>query len=71
MVLAASTGQWIDGRRLAKLKGYIKTGVVGWARKMKPGETEAEYAEYTASRCRAMWDDLDDKLRQNRQLPAE
>lgn len=59
-----------EGRRLTKLKGYIKTGVVGWARKMKPGETEAEYAEYTASRCRAMWDDLDGKLRRDGLLPV-
>jgi hypothetical protein len=60
-----------EGRRLAKLKSYVKTGVVGWARKMKPGETEAEYAKYTASRCRAMWDDLDTRLRQDGLLPAK
>lgn len=59
-----------EGRRLAKLKSYVKTGVVGWARKMKPGETEVEYAEYTASRCRAMWDDLDGKLRRDGLLPS-
>lgn len=59
-----------EGRRFDKLETNIKVGVAGWARKMKPGESEADYAEYVASRCRAMWDDLDGKLRQDGLLPA-
>ena len=59
-----------EGRRFDKLKTNIKVGVAGWARKMKPGESEADYAKYVASRCRAMWDDLDGKLRQDGLLPA-
>jgi len=59
-----------EGRRFDKLEGNIRVGVAGWARKMKPGESEADYAVYTASRCRAMWEDLDDKLRRGGLLPA-
>lgn len=59
-----------EGRRFEKLETNIKVGVAGWARKMKPDESEADYAEYVASRCRAMWDDLDGKLRQDGLLPA-
>ncbi|MCW0233823.1 MAG: peptidoglycan-binding protein [Ferrovibrio sp.] len=54
-----------EGRRFDKLETNIKVGVAGWARKMKPGESEAQYADYVASRCRAMWDDLDGKLRRD------
>ncbi|WP_341896128.1 peptidoglycan-binding protein [Ferrovibrio terrae] len=59
-----------EGRRFDKLENNIRVGVAGWARKMKPGEREADYAKYVASRCRAMWDDLDGKLRQDGLLPA-
>lgn len=59
-----------EGRRFDKLENNIRVGVAGWARKMKPGESEVEYARYVASRCRAMWDDLDGKLRQDGVLPA-
>ncbi|WP_185973797.1 peptidoglycan-binding domain-containing protein [Ferrovibrio terrae] len=59
-----------EGRRFDKLESNIKVGVAGWARKMKPGESESDYAKYVASRCRAMWDDLDSKLRRDGLLPA-
>lgn len=59
-----------EGRRFDKLENNIKVGVAGWARKMKPGESEADYAKYVASRCRAMWDDLDGKLRRDSLLPV-
>jgi hypothetical protein len=59
-----------EGRRFDKLENNIRVGVAGWARKMKPGESEADYAKYVASRCRAMWDDLDSKLRQDGLLPV-
>jgi hypothetical protein len=59
-----------EGRRFDKLENNIRVGVAGWARKMKPGESEAEYTEYVASRCRTMWDDLDGKLRRDGLLPA-
>lgn len=59
-----------EARRYDKLKANIYDGVAGWARKMKSGESEADYERYVARRCRAMWDDLDAKLRRNGLLPA-
>jgi hypothetical protein len=59
-----------ERRRYIKLQGNIKSGVTGWARKMKTGESEAEYENYVTLRCRAMWDDLDAKLRLEGVLPA-
>lgn len=60
-----------ERRRYNKLKTNIYNGVTGWARKMRPGESDAAYGRYVAKRCRAMWDDLDAKLRQDGILPPK
>lgn len=55
-----------DGRLLENMR----TGVAEWARKMRPGETAADYAAYAEIRCNRMWDKLEAQLRRDGRLPA-
>ncbi len=54
----------------ARLLENMKTGVAEWARKMRPGETAAEYASYAKIRCNRMWDKLEAQLRRDGHLPT-
>lgn len=54
----------------ARLLENMRTGVAEWARKMRPGETAAEYASYAKIRCDRMWDKLEAQLRRDGRLPA-
>lgn len=53
-----------------RLLENMRTGVAEWARKMRPGETVAEYAAYAKIRCDRMWDKLEAQLRRDGALPA-
>jgi hypothetical protein len=48
----------------------MRTGVAEWARKMRPGETEAQYEAYARIRCDRMWDKLETRLRRDGYLPV-
>ncbi len=54
----------------ARLLENMRTGVAEWARKMRPGETEAQYEAYAKIRCDRMWDKLETRLRRDGYLPA-
>ncbi len=54
----------------ARLLENMRTGVAEWARKMRPGETEAQYEAYAKNRCNRMWDKLEAQLRRDGRLPA-
>jgi len=54
----------------ARLLENMRTGVSEWARKMRPGETEAQYEAYAKIRCDRMWDKLEMRLRHDGYLPA-
>jgi len=54
----------------ARLLENMRTGVAEWARKMRPGETEAQYEVYAKIRCDRMWDKLETRLRRDGYLPA-
>lgn len=54
----------------ARLLENMRTGVAEWARKMRPGETAAEYTAYAEIRCNRMWDKLEAQLRRDGHLPA-
>ncbi|MEK9967801.1 MAG: peptidoglycan-binding domain-containing protein [Ferrovibrio sp.] len=53
-----------------RLLENMRTGVAEWARKMRPGETAAEYEAYAKIRCDRMWDKLEARLRRDGFLPA-
>jgi len=51
-----------ERRRYDRLVSNLGEGVAGWARKMKPGESDDAYTRYVTVRCRDMWRRLEQKL---------
>lgn len=51
-----------EQRRYDRLVANLKEGVAGWARKIKPGESDKAYTRYVTIRCRQMWQRLEKNL---------